>query len=113
MTVEALVDDRNIALHVGEMAVDRCQVMLDGGHAVAELAQAVGEIRLQGREVSSARISCDDTVLQCAGRNQPILDHCTLPLAHIDLPISLTPSRSSIQSPTDPRSSFFRLPIPF
>ena len=24
------------------------------------------------REVSSARISCDDTVLQCTGLNQPI-----------------------------------------
>lgn len=44
VTVEALVDDRDIALHVGEMAVDGCQVMLDGGHAVAELAQAAGEI---------------------------------------------------------------------
>ena len=32
----------------------------------------VSESTVDLREVSSARISCDDTDLQCTGRNQPI-----------------------------------------
>ena len=33
------------------------------------------------REVSSARISCDETVLQCTGRNQPICSSRAMPSA--------------------------------
>ena len=33
------------------------------------------------REVNSARISCDDTVLQCTGRNQPICRSRAMPSA--------------------------------
>ncbi len=33
------------------------------------------------REVSSARISCDDTVFQCTGRNQPICKSRAVPSA--------------------------------
>ena len=33
------------------------------------------------REVSSARISCDDTDLQCIGRNQPICSSRAIPSA--------------------------------